>query len=208
MISINNYIKGFKKIFPDQKNLLPWEITANLEAILNILLLKLDMNFEIKNGIAIHKSATIENGVILKAPIIICENCFVGAHAYLRGGVYLGESSVIGPSCEIKTSIILSKSAIAHFNFIGDSIIGNDVNFEAGAHTANHYNERTDKSISVIVDSKNSTTHTEKFGSLIGDNSKIGANAVLSPGTILMPDTIVRRLELIEQIWKPLTNEL
>jgi UDP-N-acetylglucosamine diphosphorylase / glucose-1-phosphate thymidylyltransferase / UDP-N-acetylgalactosamine diphosphorylase / glucosamine-1-phosphate N-acetyltransferase / galactosamine-1-phosphate N-acetyltransferase len=208
MISINNFIKDFIKIFPDQKNLQPWDITANLEAILNNLILKLDNNFEIKKGIAIHKTATIESGVILKAPVIICENCFVGAHAYLRGGVYLGKSSVIGPSCEIKTSIILRKSAIAHFNFIGDSIIGNNVNFEAGAHTANHYNERTDKSIWVIVDSKNSATQTEKFGSLIGDNSKIGANAVLSPGTILMPDTIVKRLELVEQIWKPLTNEL
>jgi len=208
MISINNYIKGFKKIFPDQKNLLPWEITANLEAILNILLLKLDMNFEIKNGIAIHKTATIESGVILKSPVIICENCFVGAHAYMRGGVFLAKSSVIGPACEIKTSIIFNNSAIAHFNFIGDSILGSNVNFEAGAHTANHYNERTDKSISVIIDSKKNATQTEKFGSLIGDNSKVGANAVLSPGTILMPGTIVKRLELIEQIWRPLNNEL
>jgi tetrahydrodipicolinate N-succinyltransferase len=32
-----------------------------------------------------------------------------------------------------------------------------------------------------------------KFGSLVGDRTKIGANAVLSPGTILEPDSIVKR---------------
>ncbi|SDZ08896.1 hypothetical protein SAMN05444397_103381 [Flavobacterium aquidurense] len=42
-------------------------------------------------------------------------------------------------------------------------------------------------------------TKTDKFGSIVGDNSKIGANAVLSPGTILEKCSIVKQLELIEQ---------
>jgi len=66
--------------------------------------------------------------------------------------------------------------------------------------TANHYNERVNKVISVMDDSVIINTGVNKFGSLVGDNSKIGANAVLSPGTVLMPGTIVKRLELIEQI--------
>ncbi|MNR49840.1 hypothetical protein D3C85_1692730 [compost metagenome] len=45
-------------------------------------------------------------------------------------------------------------------------------------------------------------TKSDKFGSLIGDDSRIGANAVLSPGTILEKKSIVKRLELIEQ-YKP-----
>jgi NDP-sugar pyrophosphorylase family protein len=142
----------------------------------------------------------IESGVVIKSPAIISEHCFIGAHAYLRGGVHLGSSVRIGPGCEIKSSLIFSQSTIAHFNFIGDSIIGSHVNFEAGAVTANHYNERTNKRIFALYLSKAIDTKVEKFGALVGDFSKIGANAVLSPGTILAPDSVVKRLELVEQI--------
>lgn len=200
MIITDNFIKGFSLLFPNQKDVLPWNVTSNLPGILNDLILQLDANFEINNGIAIHKTAIIESGVILKAPVIICENCFVGSHVYMRGGVYIASSSSIGPACEIKSSLIFCNTSIAHFNFIGDSIIGNNVNFEAGSLTANHYNERINKIISVMDDSVVINTGVNKFGSLVGDNSKIGANAVLSPGTILIPGTIVKRLELIEQI--------
>jgi len=200
IIPLGNFIKQFPAIFSSESNLNPWEITQNLTEILYNLILQLDTDFEIHNGIAIHKTAIVERGVTLKAPLIIGENCFIGANAYLRGGVYLDKSVRIGPGCEIKTSIICSGSSIAHFNFIGDSIIGRNVNFEAGAVTANHYNERVDKQILVRYKSAIIETNTQKFGSLIGDNSKIGANAVLSPGTILEANSVVNRLELIDQL--------
>ncbi len=200
MITIDDFIQQFSIAFSNQKDWQPWEVTKNLSAILDQLILLLDDNYEVKDGIAIHKTAIIEHGVALKGPVIICENCFVGSNTCLRGGVYLAKSVVIGTGCEIKTSIIFSGSSIAHFNFIGDSIIGSSVNFEAGSLTANHFNERVDKKISVAFNSTIIATGTEKFGALVGDNSKVGANAVLSPGTLLNPGTIVKRLELIEQI--------
>ena len=101
---------------------------------------------------------------------------------------------------EVKSSIIFDNSSVAHFNFIGDSIIGSNVNFEAGSITANHFNERKDKEIFVKINEEIINTKIEKFGALVGDFSKIGANAVLTPGTILMKNTVVKRLELIEQI--------
>ncbi|WP_233218835.1 DapH/DapD/GlmU-related protein [Adhaeribacter arboris] len=159
----------------------------------------LDSNYSVINNVAIHKTAVVESTAVLKAPIIIGKNCFVGANAYLRGGVYLTEYVTVGTGCEIKSSIIFPHSAVAHFNFIGDSIIGSYVNFEAGSITANHHNDRVDKQISVVHNSILLKTGTEKFGALVGDHSKIGANAVLSPGTLLPPNTIVKRLELIEQ---------
>ncbi len=200
MIDINQFIKRFSPVFLLEENLLPWEITKNISLILEKKISQLSNNYKITNGIAIHNTAIIEQGVILKTPIIISANCFVGANAYLRGGVFLDEGVTVGPGCEIKSSFIFADTCIAHFNFIGDSIIGSKVNFEAGALTANHYNERTDNRISVFINSEIIETNTEKFGALIGDNSKIGANAVLSPGTILPKNSIVKRLELVEQV--------
>ncbi|QRN03847.1 LpxA family transferase [Legionella sp. MW5194] len=202
MIVIDDFINGFSFVFANQNGLQPWEITNNLPTILLHHLSKVDDNYIVTDGIVIHRTAVVEKGAILKAPVIINENCFIGANAYLRGGVYLGSTCTIGPSCEIKSSIIFNNTSIAHFNFIGDSIIGHNVNFEAGSLTANHYNERIDKKISVLCTSKTIDTGVEKFGALVGDNSKVGANAVLSPGTILKTNTVVKRLELIDQLNK------
>jgi NDP-sugar pyrophosphorylase family protein len=177
----------------------PWEITDSLKEIIRKRMLQLGDNYEINDGVAIHKTAVVESGVVLKSPAIVGPHCVVGANAYLREGVYLDQSVKIGPGCEIKSSIICSGTAIAHFNYVGNSIIGRNVNFEAGSIAANHYNERVSKRIFVLYQSKVIDTGVEKFGSLVSDNSKIGANAVLSPGTILEKNTIVKRLELVEQ---------
>lgn len=199
MIVIENYIENIKDKFPQIKDLQPWEIIDNLEEILLQTIKGLDSNYKIESNIAIHNSATIEQGVILKGTIVIAENCFVGANAYLRGPIYLGCAVKVGPSSEIKQSILLDDTAIAHFNYIGNSIIGKNINFEAGSICANHLNERPDKTIFITLNNLMIDTKVKKFGALVGDNSKIGANAVLSPGTILQKESIVKRLELIEQ---------
>ena len=199
MIITDDFIHGFSSLFPNQVNLQPWEITSKLKIIIEELILQLNDDYNIKDGIAVHKTAQVESGALLKRPVIINENCIVAANAYFREGVYLDRSVKIGPGCEIKSSIICSGTAIAHFNYIGNSIIGRNVNFEAGSIAANHYNERISKRVFVLFQSEVIDTGVEKFGSLVGDNSKIGANAVLSPGTILKKNTIVKRLELIEQ---------
>jgi UDP-N-acetylglucosamine diphosphorylase / glucose-1-phosphate thymidylyltransferase / UDP-N-acetylgalactosamine diphosphorylase / glucosamine-1-phosphate N-acetyltransferase / galactosamine-1-phosphate N-acetyltransferase len=197
MIHLQEFIHNFLSTFATSR--LPWEIVADLQLMIEDKLKMLSNDYNIADGVAIHKTAVVEQGVIIKAPAIIEANCFIGANAYLRGGVYLGRASKIGTSCEVKTSIIMENSGVAHFNFIGDSIIGNSVNFEAGSITANHFNEREEKGISVYHNSQIIKTGAIKFGALVGDFSKIGANAVLSPGTILNPKSIVARLELVDQ---------
>lgn len=200
MIPIENLIDGFYKIIPEFTFKNPWEITNSLEELLETMIDNLSDDFLIKGKIAVHKNAEIEVGAILKGALIISENCRIGSYAYLRGPIFLGKSVNIGPGSEIKQSIILDNTAVAHFNYIGNSIIGKNINFEAGSICANHYNERLDKNISVKYKDQIISTYSNKFGSLIGDDTKIGANAVLSPGTILEKKSIVKRLELIEQI--------
>jgi UDP-N-acetylglucosamine diphosphorylase / glucose-1-phosphate thymidylyltransferase / UDP-N-acetylgalactosamine diphosphorylase / glucosamine-1-phosphate N-acetyltransferase / galactosamine-1-phosphate N-acetyltransferase len=200
MIKPIDFIENFDFYFPDYTATEPWNIVNELDKILLEKLKFLSANYKIEGTTAIHKTAIIEEGVTLKGTIIISENCYVGAHAYLRGPILFGKSVKIGPGSEIKQSFISDNSAVAHFNYIGNSLIGQNINFEAGSICANHYNERKNKNISVKYKDNIINTHSDKFGSLLGDDSKVGANAVLSPGTILDKNTVVKRLQLIEQL--------
>lgn len=198
-VDIKDFISDISAYFKTEHNLSPWELTTNLKEIIERIIPKLGMDFTIADGIAIHKSTVIENGVTIKRPFIALEDCHIGANSYFREGVFLDKSVKIGPCTEIKNSIICFGTAIAHLNYIGNSIIGRNVNFEAGSIAANHFNEREDKRIWVMYKNESIDTGVEKFGSLVGDNSRIGANAVLSPGTLLVKNSTVKRLELIEQ---------
>lgn len=195
-MKLNNYIKKCYQILPvllEYKS--PWKITENAnEIIKNIISTLKSDEYNINWTVAIHKTAKIENGVVLKDNIVIEKDCFVATGAYLRGWVYLAEKVTIWPWVEIKSSFIFKKSRIAHFNYIWDSIIGEDVNFEAGAITANYYNE-TGKNIKMIINNKIVKTWVKKFGALIGDDARIWANAVLAPGSVLIPWKIISRLE-------------
>lgn len=197
--NLGTYLQTFAKIFPSQLKEDPWRVPPMLGQMLAEKFNTLADEYMIKDNVAIHRLARIEDHAVIKGPAIISANCFVAAHAYLRGGVFLDEHVTIGPGCEVKTSIVLANSALAHFNFIGDSIIGSHVNMEAGSVIANHYNEREQKEIAVLINGKCIPTGCQKFGALIGDHTKIGANAVLSPGTILTPRSVVKRLALVTQ---------
>ncbi|WP_117882850.1 DapH/DapD/GlmU-related protein [Aureibaculum luteum] len=199
MIDIKDFISNIPSFLLLEKYTSPWSITEDIKEIIKAIIPNLGADFNIENGIAIHKSAVLEQGITLKGPIIIMDNCQIGANAYFREGVFLDSFVKIGPNTEIKNSMIFSHTAVAHLNYIGNSIIGRNVNFEAGSIAANHYNERTKKRIYVSFNNKIIDTGLEKFGALVGDNSRIGANGVLSPGTLLEKDSIVKRLELIEQ---------
>lgn len=199
MIDLNAFTKNFKASFPEYSSSDPWQVIGNLASILRAKIKSYSSEYTITGDIAIHHTANVEAHCVIKGPAIISEGVFVGAHAYLRGGVFLDKNVVIGPGSEIKSSIILSATALAHFNFVGDSIIGSNVNMEAGSVIANHFNERDDKTIFVLINGTRMAINSQKFGALVGDSSRIGANAVLSPGTILPLKSIVKRLQLIEQ---------
>ena len=199
MININIYISRFTSLFPNIATPI-WNLPAQAEQLIAERFHALSSEYIQTGNAYIHRTATVEEHVIMKGNIIIGPGCFVGAHAYLRGGVFVDEKVVIGPGCEVKSTFLFRGSALAHFNFAGDSILGEGVNMEAGSVLANHYNERDDKTIFARIDANVVKLPVIKFGSLLGDGSKIGANAVLSPGTILPPRSVVNRLELVEQV--------
>ncbi len=157
-----------------------WEVLSNIS------------NF-IKNNssqnVTLGEGTVVEEGALIKGPAIIGKNCFIAHGAYIRENVILGDNVHIGHSVELKNSVVLDNTHIAHFNYVGDSIIGNDVNFSAGAITANF---RLDGAkIRVKHEGEEIETGLTKLGAIIGDLSRIGVNSVLNPGTILSKKTKV-----------------
>ena len=200
MVDYATFIDGFASSplgrFGD---LLPWQLTSQSEHIVSDLLPNLDNDYAVSDGIAIHSTAQVEAGAVLKGPLIIGSGCFVAAGAYLRGGCWLEADNIIGPSCELKSSFLFSRTKLAHFNFVGDSLIGSDCNFEAGAIVANYRNERNGADIRIDSPFGAYETGVAKFGVLAGDGIKVGANAVIAPGAILVRGELVSRLGLIDQ---------
>lgn len=180
----------------DWADLTPWQLTRESAERVRVLLTRLEPGYHIKGDIAVHHTAHVEPGAVLKGPLIIGPHCFIAAGAYLRDGNWLGRHCIIGPSAELKSSFMFDGSKLAHFNFVGDSVLGQDVNLEAGSIVCNYRNERADKTVYVRVGGQLHSTAGEKFGGLLGDHSRIGANAVIAPGSVLMAHTVIPRLSL------------
>ncbi|WP_422085337.1 LpxA family transferase [Variovorax sp.] len=181
---------------------LPWELPPQAPEIVRRLLAGLPAGeYAIDGEVAVHRSATVEPGAVLKGPLILGAGCFVAAGAYLRGGNWVDARCSIGPGVELKSSFVFAGTALAHFNFVGDSVVGAGVNMEAGSIVCNHRNERADKQVFVRSNDGGALLGTgcEKFGALIGDGVRIGANAVIAPGALLLPGSVVGRASLLDQ---------
>ncbi|MDN5215465.1 LpxA family transferase [Fulvivirgaceae bacterium BMA12] len=201
-IQISEFITNFYSFFPLlSQECTPWDLIDSLEKQLEKYGAAVTTeSFKRESEALIHNMATVENNVTIKGKVIVESGCLIRSGAYLRGPIYLGPNVTIGANCEIKQSMIFENSSIAHLNYVGNSIIGENVNLEAGAILANHFNERKNKEITILHQGKTIETNVTKFGSVIGDGSKVGANSVLNPGTLLSRDTVVDRLTHVNQL--------
>lgn len=133
--------------------------------------------------ILIGEGSVVEAGAYIQGPCVIGKNCVVRHGAYIRGNVLTGNHCVIGHSSEVKQAIFLDKAHAAHFAYVGDSILGNEVNLGAGTKCANLRFDQ--KEIQLNLNGKRVSSQMRKFGAIIGDKTQIGCNAVTNPGTLI-----------------------
>ncbi len=200
MIRVSDYIANFSQSpLAPWADLAPWALAAQAPAIVRQLLAELPVDeYTVQDEIAIHRTAVVEPGALLKGPLIIGAHCFIASGSLLRGGCWVDAHCIIGPGAELKTTFMFSASKLAHFNFVGDSVLGHGINLEAGSIVANYRNERDDKDVQVRIDGELQRTGCDKFGGLLGDQCRIGANAVLAPGAILAPASVVGRGQVFD----------
>ncbi len=191
--SIDKYIDissfSHSEIFDEIDN--AWAVIPEIKSYLEEQFKKgvIKANYKNSDNIFIGEGTTIMDGVVIIGPAIIGKNCLISSSVLIRENCIIGDNVNIGHACEIKNSILLNNSAAAHFNYIGDSIIGNMVNLAGGAIIANLRLDK--KPVTINLGHKKISTGLLKLGSIIGDNCNIGVNAVLNPGTILGKNSIV-----------------
>ncbi|MCZ2721328.1 bifunctional UDP-N-acetylglucosamine diphosphorylase/glucosamine-1-phosphate N-acetyltransferase GlmU [Marinomonas sp. 15G1-11] len=110
-------------------------------------------NCTIGDGCEIKDNTLIEDSVLEKG-------CVVGPFARLRPGTQLGAQAKIGNFVETKKAQIGAGSKVSHLSYIGDTVMGDEVNVGAGTITCNY-------------------DGVNKFQTHIGDRVFVGSNSSL-----------------------------
>lgn len=199
-INIINYdMEMIKKLFKNKDY--PWEVFPFLKEYILEMVSNLGNEYiEIKKNVFVDKDAKISPTALIVGPCVIGKNTEVRHNAYIRENVIIGNNCVIGNSSEVKNSIILENSKCPHFNYVGDSIVGENVNLAAGVILSNVKNDN--KNIIIRYEDDLIDTGLRKFGSIVGDNVKVGCNSVICPGTIIYPNTDIYPLVKVRGIIK------
>jgi bifunctional N-acetylglucosamine-1-phosphate-uridyltransferase/glucosamine-1-phosphate-acetyltransferase GlmU-like protein len=139
--------------------------------------------------IQIGEGSVVEPGALIKGPTIIGKNAEIRQGAYIRGSCLVGDNCIVGHSTEMKNSVMLDRVTAGHFAYIGDSILGNDVNLGAGTKLANL--SIIGSKIMLRVNNQPYRTGLKKFGAILGDSVETGCNSVTSPGTLMGKKSLV-----------------
>ena len=167
----------------------PWEILSALPAAIKALIDNgIDGYTEYADGVLMGSGVTVAPTAVILPPAIIGAGTEIRPGAYLRGNVIIGENCVIGNSTEIKNAVLLDHVQVPHYNYVGDSILGNGAHLGAGAICSNL---RSDKKNIVIHAEKDYPTGLRKIGGFVGDGAEIGCGCVLNPGTVIGKNTSV-----------------
>lgn len=165
----------------------PWDLLEANEELLENQETSLDGDVApdatIDGEVVVEPGATIKSGVVIEGPARIRSGSVVGPNAYLRGATLVDRDVKIGHAVEIKNSIIMAGSAVPHLSYVGDSVIGRNVNLGAGTIIANVRHDRAP--INLTVKGNRMSTGREKFGAVVGDDVRTGINTSINPGVTL-----------------------
>jgi bifunctional UDP-N-acetylglucosamine pyrophosphorylase/glucosamine-1-phosphate N-acetyltransferase len=136
-------------------------------------------NCHIKDAYIGAGTQILANSVIDQAEV--AEHCNIGPFARLRPGTILHDNAKVGNFVETKKTILGKGSKANHFTYLGDTVVGENVNIGAGTITCNY--DGINKFKTIIAD-----------GAFIGSNSSIvapvtiGAGATIGAGSTITKD--------------------
>ena len=148
-------------------------------------------NTYIEEGVAIGRDTLIYPFTVIHSNVVIGSGCEVGPFSHLRGGTVLEDGAEIGNFTEAKKTRLGRYSKAKHLSYLGDAIIGDNVNIGAGTITANY--DGVHKEQTVIEDGASTGSGTILVAPVkMGKNSRTGAGAVVTRGkSVANGETVV-----------------
>ena len=188
----------------------PWEALPQIKNHVKKILAEPPAGFtSLKENVLIGENVKISPTATIEAPAVIGAGTEIRPGAYLRGNVITGENCVIGNSSELKNCVLMEHVQVPHYNYVGDSILGNGAHMGAGSICSNL--KSGGGNITVHGDEEY-PTGLRKLGAILGDGADIGCGCVLNPGTVVgkgtnvYPLTSVRGVIGAHQIVKSMEN--
>ncbi len=140
----------------------------------------IEKNVVIKGPLIVEEEATILSGAYIEGPVYVGRRARVGPNCYIRPFTVIGEGVRVGNACEIKASVLMKGAHVSHLSYVGDSVLGEGVNFGAGTITANLRFD--DKPVAMFLKNKKVSSGRRKLGAFVGDYVKTGVHVSFMPG--------------------------
>lgn len=148
----------------------------------------------------IGENVRIDSSIILESEVHDGAN--IGPRSYLRPHCVIGKNAKIGTSVELKGSVVGEGSKIPHLSYVGDAVIGKNVNLGAGTITCN-YDGKT-KSKTIIGDNVFVGSDVMLIAPVtIGDGAMIGAASAISKDVPANSLALERAEQIIKEDWVP-----
>lgn len=135
-------------------------------------------NTYIEYGVEVGKDTVIYPYTFIETNVKIGSNCSIGPFARLRPGTVIRDNVGIGNFVEITRSYVGEETKVKHQCYIGDTVIGKNVNIGAGTIVANYDGKEKHKTI--IEDNAFLGT-----GTILIAPVKIGKGAVTGAGSVV-----------------------
>lgn len=177
----------------------PWDMLPKIKDYILALIEKGIPGYKkIADGVLVGENVKIYPTATIEAPAIIGEGTEIRPGAFIRGSVITGKNCVIGNSSELKNCILLEKVQVPHYNYVGDSVLGNKAHMGAGSICSNL---KSDGKPVVIHADTDYETGLRKIGGILADGADIGCGCVLNPGTVIGKDTSVYPLNSLRGVF-------
>jgi NDP-sugar pyrophosphorylase family protein len=177
----------------------PWEMLPKIKAHIQSLLESGIPGYTLyAEGVLIGEGVKIYPNVTIEAPAVIGAGTEIRPGAFLRGNVITGENCVIGNSSELKNCVLLNRVQVPHYNYVGDSVLGNRAHMGAGSICSNL---KSDGKAVVIHGESDYETGLRKVGGILADGADIGCGCVINPGTVIGKNTSVYPLTALRGVF-------
>jgi UDP-N-acetylglucosamine diphosphorylase / glucose-1-phosphate thymidylyltransferase / UDP-N-acetylgalactosamine diphosphorylase / glucosamine-1-phosphate N-acetyltransferase / galactosamine-1-phosphate N-acetyltransferase len=182
----------FAPFFP--ADVAPWEWLKNIGPALAAAPfapneVRLPPGVHLEGKVWLHPSVQLPAYATIIGPVWIGAHTQIRPGAFIRGNVIAGEKCVLGNASEFKNCLLLDGVQAPHFNYVGDSLLGNGAHLGAGVICSNLRLDQGE--VMVRLADRVVPTGLRKFGAVLGDKAEVGCNAVLNPGSLLGPRALV-----------------